>query len=159
MKKIMVFLMFLSVLLLMSCDKFADKCTGDSYKEYNDSDMTGLFAPSPKSGSLLSEEEFLLKVKSSPDIQYGGVIQYSKFVELFGKPQREVLLKLSEVGHEQTEPMPRTRYFEWALKNNKTIVYTIILSDDCTDEKANSNNIMEYGLVLTHVLPPSVTDD
>lgn len=43
---------------------------------------------------------------------------------------------------------PRIKCFQWDLKNNKLINYGVGLSDECSDEEADFDNIIEYGMVL-----------
>ena len=115
------------------------------YEPYDDPEMEGFFDPKPDDKKLLNEEEFIKKVSESPYIQDLDIIPLDEMIKLVGLPQRE--FNFSLVGA-STAHSPRIRYFEWDLKDNKTIDYYVVLSDDCDDEKANPENLMSYGAVL-----------
>lgn len=151
MKKIIIIFLviFLTSLFFVSCSKPADEQKEPLYKTYEDPELSDLFVSATDKSTLLSEEDFLNKTKNSTYIQYGDVIPYDKFIELVGKPQREVLyIGPDEANLRFSEPFPKIRNFEWALKDNKTIIYTVVLSDECQDSSANSDNIMKFGLVF-----------
>lgn len=151
-KSIAFFMILLSLLFICSCSKTNDIQQYDDpafYKTYEDPALTDLFAPASQGNALLSLEEFLEKTENNPYVQYGHITPYDKFIELVGKPQREVLyIGPVEANLQFSEPFPTIRKFEWTLKNNKTIVYSVSLSDECSDNSANSDNIMKFGLVI-----------
>ncbi len=142
-------MVLLSLLFLCSCSKTNDPKQIQIYKTYDDPALYDLFAPAPQGNALLSLEEFLEKTENNPYVQYGHITPYDKFIELVGKPQREVLyIGPDEANLQYSEPIPTIRRFEWTLKNNKTIVYSVSLSDECSDSSANSDNIMKFGFVI-----------
>ena len=107
--------------------------------------MTDFFSPTPSKKDLLTEDEFINLIKESPYVQPGETMAFNDLIKIVGKPQREIPVNVEWVSGQIN---PRIKCFQWDLKNNKCIDYWVYLSSECSDEKADFDNIIEYGMVL-----------
>jgi hypothetical protein len=124
---------------------------------------TGFFNPTPSQKKLLSKEAFFALTRWSPAVvPYGDDSKYHKIplkdlIIILGKPLEEKpYLDISGSGVGVTHP--KMKCFVWALKDDKYISYDVRLSDDCPDEVATLENILEYGIVYNlYKVPLTVT--
>lgn len=107
--------------------------------------MTDFFSPTPSQKDLLTEKEFINLIKESPYVQPGKIMAFNDLIKIVGKPQREIPVNIEGWSGQIN---PRIKWFQWDLKNNKFINYTVGLSEECSDEEADLDNILEYGIVV-----------
>ena len=153
MKKIVWIISILQILTFTSCQQAEP--TEPKYTVYEDPDMIGFFSPTPAEENLLSEEEFLDRIKESPYVQEGDIMAFSDFIELVGRPQRE--LRLPMYGMISAELNPGVKFFQWDLKNGASIEFYVCLLHEPYGTKANPNNLMSCGTVV-NVLNTSLPD-
>lgn len=84
---------------------------------------------------------------------------FSDFIELVGRPQRE--LRLPMYGMISAELNPGVKFFQWDLKNGASIEFYVCLLHEPYGTKANPENLMKDGYVLNvtkkEVPPPDET--
>lgn len=149
MKRIAVFLCLIILVTMLSA------CQAEP-------ESPGFFNQTP-SKSMYREDFYLYIKLSSKAESYGKDNKYHKIafkdlVDIVGKPQRESphLDGILPTGAAQTNP--RCKCFIWELKNDMVISYDVTLSNDCPDEVATLENILEYGIVYNlYKVPLTVT--
>lgn len=149
MKKILLIVCMTGIILSIFTACQSSNPKNPDHSKQEESDMTDFFSPTPSKKDLLTEKEFTDLIKEScyflPYEKDLNVIALKDLIKIVGKPQREIPITLNGISGEIN---PRIKCFQWDLKNNKCIDYWVYLSSECSDEKADFDNIIEYGMVL-----------
>ena len=145
MKKILLIVCMTGIILSIFTACQSSNPKNPEHSKQEESDMTDFFSPIPSKQDLLTEDEFINLIRESPYVQPGHTMAFNELIKIVGKPQREIPVK-STIPSNQINP--RIKCFQWDLKNNKCIDYWVYLSSECSDEKADFDNIIEYGMVL-----------
>lgn len=148
MKRVFLLICAIMIIMVFTVNKLIS--THSSEKVPNE---TGFYNQNPLENKLLSREEFFDLIKSSSyavpycDNNEYYMITLKNLIDVVGKPQKEkeCLNLLSGSGIGRTDP--RCKCFIWELKDNMVISYDVMLSDDCPEEEATLDNLLEYGIV------------